>query len=423
MLGGLTAADAPPPTRRRQGRGAGVPSGALRCLIVTSRVDVGGLAEVAALLARKLPDHGMRTAVLDISPAPSATGRPSGRIGRALEASGAEIVEADRPRALAWMREWAPDVVSAHGALPAWALPALCQSGVPCVETLHGMHDMFGANWAAEASRAAGLQAIVAVSELVRQQYLAGNPGFPADRVVTIPNGVDERWRAGADRDAARASLGLGAEFLIVSLARHCLQKNTYALVGAFGEVARWRSEAHLVVSGELEHARYYRRVRRRRESLPCRDRIHLRANAPAPAALLAAADAFALDSFFEGWPLAPMEALCAGVPVVLSDVGGAREQIGGERSRGFLVGNPLGDPLAVDWESAAAARFRPQPNREQLTEAMERVIADRRTYARDRSDLARESAERFSPERCVRRHAEVLRAAAAGAPPAGRER
>ena len=53
------------------------------------------------------------------------------------------------------------------------------------------------------------------------------------------------------------------------------------------------------------------------------------------PPHLLAAADGFVLDSFFEGWSLASMEALFAGVPMVLSEVGGAREQIGDDPSVG----------------------------------------------------------------------------------------
>ena len=155
--------------------------------------------------------------------------------------------------------------------------------------------------------------------------------------------------------------------------------------------------------------------MRRLRDSLSCRDRIHLRDHVAAPADLLAAADGFVLDSFFEGWSLAPMEALCAGVPVVLSDVGGAREQVGGDPARGYLVTNPLGDPLSVDWESLAAARCRAQANQEEFAAAMERLVAGREDYLHDRDRLAAESAARFSAGACLARHAAVLRAVAVG--------
>jgi glycosyltransferase involved in cell wall biosynthesis len=256
----------------------------------------------------------------------------------------------------------------------------------------------------------------VAVSELVRQQYLADNRDFPPDRIVLIPNGVDDERRPGGDRAAARSRLGLTEEYLFVSLARHCVQKNSYGLLNAFGELARHRPEVHLVIAGRRDDLRYYRKVLRLRDSLPCRDRIHLRDHVATPAELLAAADGFVLDSFFEGWSLASMEALFAGLPVVLSDVGGAREQIGGDPARGYLVANPLGDPLSVDWDSVGTARFRAQVNRDELVSAMDRLAADREVYVQDRQRLASESAERFSADSCLAHHAAVLRAVAIGA-------
>jgi glycosyltransferase involved in cell wall biosynthesis len=387
-----------------------------RCLIVTSMLNTGGLQEVAAVLARRLPEFGLRTAVLDVRPDPSGDGRPSGYLGEVLHSGGTEVHETDEAGAPAWIERWRPDVLAAHGALPGAVLATANVLGVPYVDTLHGMHDLFDADWRGEASRAARVSAIISVSELVRQQYLAGNPGFPPARIVTIPNGVDEERRRGVDRATARHRLGLRDEYVFVSLSRHCLQKNTYGLLAAFGEMARHRPGAHLVVAGKLSDARYGRRVLRLRESLPCRDRIHLRDHLSAPARLLAAADGFVLDSFFEGWPLASMEALHAGLPVVLSDMGGAREQVGDDPSRGYVVANPLGDPLRVNWESMRIARYRPQPNQDELVTALEKLVAGRHAYLGDRARLAAESTARFRGETCVARHAAVLQAVTAGA-------
>ncbi len=370
---------------------------------------------MVAFLARRLPAHRVQTAVLHVKPDPAATGEPSGRLGRMLSRSGIEVHEADESGAPGWVERWRPDVVSAHGALPPWVLALAQRLGVPFVDTLHGMHDMFGADWRAEAERGAKLSAIVSVCELVRQQYLAGNPSFPATRIVAINNAVDDERRCSGDRVAARRQLGLGDEYLFVSLARHCLQKNSYGLIAAFGELARHRPEVHLVIAGRPDDVRYYRQVLRLRESLPCRDRIHLRDHVAAPGELLAAADGFALDAFFEGGPLVSMEALCMGVPVVLSEAGMAGEQVDGDRARGYLVPNPLGDPLSVNWESIGAARYRPQVNREAFVTAMEQLVADRKEYLVDRERLAAESRVRFSADVCLSRHAAVLQAVVAG--------
>jgi glycosyltransferase involved in cell wall biosynthesis len=387
----------------------------LRCLVVTGLLDVGGMDEMVAFLARRLPAHGLQTAVLHATSTPSATGEPTGRLGRMLRSSGIEVHEADEKNALIWIDGWKPDVVSGHGA-PDWVLDIAQRIDVPYVDNLHGMHMLFWADWDAEAARAAKLSAFIAVSELVREQYLAGNPDFSPDRMVTIPNGVDDERRLVGDRAAARARLGLTNEYLFVSLARHCLQKNSYGLITAFRDVAARHPDAHLVIAGHPDPGRYSRQTLRLRNSLPWRDRIHLRDHVAAPAELLAAADGFVLDSFFEGWSLASMEALYAGLPVVLSDVGGAREQIGEDPARGYLVANPLGDPLRVNWESVGAARYRPQGNREEFAAAMERLIADREDYLHNRHRLAAESAMRFSADTCLAQHAAVLRKVATGA-------
>lgn len=394
---------------------AGAP--ALRCLVVTGALDVSGVDEVAAFLARRLPAYGMQTAAMHARSDPSPDGQPRGRLGRMLQAQGIDTREADETGARRWIEHWQPEVITSHHA-PRWVLDVADELGVPYVENLHGMHDLFDTDWRTESARSEKVSAIVAVSETVRQQYLCGNPGFPAERIVTIPNGVDSEHRPRGDREGTRSRLGLTDEFLFVSLARHSLQKNSYGLVSAFGDVAERHRNVHLVIAGRLDNARYSRQVLRLRDSLPCRDRIHLRDNTPVPSELLAAADGFALDSFFEGWSLASMEALCAGLPVVLSEVGGAREQIANDSARGYLVTNPLGDPLKADWESMGAASYRKQVNQDEFTTGMERLVTSREDYLQGREHLAAESAARFSMEKCLTQHATILRNVGTGVRP-----
>ncbi len=418
VLGGAAGARTTPglagPTRSHGTAGTvGTDPNPLRCLLVTPKLDVGGLEEMVAFFALRLPAHGLRTAVLLVS---DRSAPPDGRLARMLQSSGVEIHRTDMGGVAAWVEEWRPDVISTHGELPDRVLTIARDAGVPYIEILQAMQGMFLADWEAESARAANHAAIVAVSENVRRQYLAGNRRFPPDRIITIPNAVDDERRPTGDRAAARAQLGLAEEYLFVSLARYHVPKNPYGMVAAFAELARHRPEAHLVIAGQIQDVRYYRQVLRLRDSLPCRDRVHLRDHVAAPGQLLAAADSVVLDSFSEGGPIVSMEALCAGVPVVLSDVGGAREQIGGDPARGYLVTNPLGDPLSVSFEAIAAVQYRPQVNRDEFAAAMGRLVAGRDDYLANRKELAAESAERFSADTCLARHAAVLRAVATGA-------
>jgi glycosyltransferase involved in cell wall biosynthesis len=65
----------------------------------------------------------------------------------------------------------------------------------------------------------------------------------------------------------------------------------------------------------------------------------------PSAARLIAAADLFVLSSTHEGMPVAVMEALALGVPVVATAVGGLREAVVPGQN-GWLV--PPGDPVAL---------------------------------------------------------------------------
>jgi glycosyltransferase involved in cell wall biosynthesis len=389
----------------------------LRCLIVAPALDTGGVGEVVAFLARRLPSRGLETAVLCTSSDAMVDGQLTGRTALMLKSEGVEVFAGEPSQAFEWAKQWRPDVMSGHGA-PAWAFDLAGRLGVPYIDNLHGLNGHVGRDWRwhSAGARSGGFLGVVAVSEMLRQQQLAVNPDFPPERIVTIPNGVDDEHFRARERAAVRDWLGLTDEFLFVSLGRHCMQKNSYGLVTAFADVATTRPEVHLAIAGRIDEPTYYRRVLQLRDTLSCRDRIHLRDHIPTPAQLLAAGDGFVLDSFFEGWPLASMEALVSGLPVVITDVSGAREQIAAEPSRGYVVSNPLGDPLRADWATSAAAQYRPQSNREELAAAMELLVANRVDYSCNRDRLIAESAQRFSSTAWLAQHAAVLRAASAGA-------
>ena len=397
---------------------AAAPAGPrLRCVIATGVLDVGGAEEFAASLGRLLPANGLDTTVVYAdSRLPGQVG-DGGRLVRTLAGAGVATAHLTPANVRSWLSMHRADVISAHYA-PNFMLEAAAELKVPWVETLHGMHMFFHPDsWEPERERARAISAQIAVSDLVRRQYLVRNPDYDPDRIITIPNGLDHSRAATVDRAKARAMLGLTDEFLFVSLARYCLQKNTYGLVSAAAEVSVADPTVHLLVAGRAaDDMLYFEQTQQLLRTLPGADRIHLRGHCANPTALLAAADGFVQDSFFEGWSLASMEALLAGLPVVLSDVGGAREQLGGDgQRRGYLVGNPGADAELVDWRVITDVRFRPQVNRAELIAAMTSVVRDRADWAARRAQLRREAHQLFPHDVCVGRHADVLRSVATG--------
>jgi glycosyltransferase involved in cell wall biosynthesis len=387
----------------------------IRCVVATGVLDVGGMAEFVGFLGRRLPSLGVDTTVIYSDTVPPGYRGAGGRLANDLRSHGVPTFEVSEGEAREWLAFHHPDVMSAHGA-PPWLVSDAVEAGIPVVETLHRSL-LERDSWAQERIRSRQIACFVAVSELTRAQYLLANPEYPAERVVTIPNGVEHDQMDRCDRAQARAWLGLQDEFLFVSLARYCVQKNPFGLVSAFSDVANSHPEAHLLVAGRADDPVLFEQVRRLRDGLPCADQIHLRGHCPDVPAVLAAADGFVLDSFFEGWPLASMEALISGLPVVMSEVAGAREQLGDDGARGFIVPNPLGDPAAAAWRSMGNAFLQPQSNRAALAAAMSAIIQDRKRWAARRDELGAESIERFSSDTCLRRHAQVLLNVATGAP------
>ena len=113
---------------------------------------------------------------------------------------------------------------------------------------------------------------------------------------------------------------------------------------------------------------------------------VHLLGHRSDVPALLAAADIFALPSHREGLPLALLEAMASGLPVIATDVGGCCEVI--ENGRNGILISP-GSP-------------------EQMARAIKRLALDE-GLRRALGDAARQTIEqRFSIDRMVRQVEEL---------------
>ena len=165
---------------------------------------------------------------------------------------------------------------------------------------------------------------------------------LPADRIVTIVNGIDLRPPP-TEAASLRTSVGLPPDTpLIGTVARLVPQKAPTEFVAVCASVATLRSDAHFVLvgMGPLEAE-----VDAAVASAGLGDRFHRVNHVPGVAAALAELQGFVLTSRFEGAPYTPLEAMRAGVPVVLSDVIGNRDTVEAGRS-GFL--RPFGDAAGM---------------------------------------------------------------------------
>lgn len=181
---------------------------------------------------------------------------------------------------------------------------------------------------------------LVAVSEDVRGAILDTMPGIPPDKITVVANCVDiDRYGISEERERFRRALGFGdSDHLMTAVATFKRQKGHRTLLGAAAKVMpRFpRLKMLLVGDGDLREAM---------ETLTAveglDDQIHFLGARQDVPEILAASDSFVLPSLWEGLPMALIEAMATGLPIIATDVSGTRDvMVPGET--GLLV--PPGD-------------------------------------------------------------------------------
>jgi glycosyltransferase involved in cell wall biosynthesis len=213
-------------------------------------------------------------------------------------------------------------------------------AGVPAVHTFHGLHyeryaaPVRAAYLALERRLSAATRVVVNVSRAQEQEGLARRL-FTARQSRVILNGVDVA-RLGAralDRWDARAALGLPQSAAVVgTAARFDDVKRLDLLLRAAAAPGATHALA-LIGAGPEEPA-----LRRLAHDLRLGPRVTFAGEVPEAARLFAAFDVFAAPSRKEGLPLAVVEAMALGLPVVASDIPAHRETLG-EASEGLAAG------------------------------------------------------------------------------------
>jgi glycosyltransferase involved in cell wall biosynthesis len=139
---------------------------------------------------------------------------------------------------------------------------------------------------------------------------------------VVAPLGVEIEQELGAAPEAANAIWPqLTERKVVLFLSRINFKKGMDILARAFGEALRAFSDAHLVIAGPGDGA-YSAQVRRWLADEGALDAVTFAGmvRGSSKAALLSRADIFVLPSYSENFGIAIVEAMAAGLPVVISN-------------------------------------------------------------------------------------------------------
>ncbi|HZG09589.1 MAG TPA: glycosyltransferase [Allosphingosinicella sp.] len=218
-----------------------------------------------------------------------------------------------------------------------------------------------------EAAQAAG--GLLAVSEALKMSMVA--LGMPGEKIGVHYTGIDlDRFRP-VDRAAAKAALGVDGPLLVTAGALIPL-KGQALLLEALHELPG----VTLILAGDGPE-----RARLEALAAPLGERVRFLGNRPHDElpALLAAADAMVLPSEREGLANVWVEALACGTPLVISDVGGAREVLDRPEAGRLAARNPGAIAAAVRNLLAAPPR----------QHAVRAAAAGRFSWTRNAAELA----------------------------------
>jgi|GEM_PF-3303970 len=143
-----------------------------------------------------------------------------------------------------------------------------------------------------------------------------------------VPRGVDvEHFRSGVERSEARSRLGLPNGAVVVGCVASIQdRKNQLLLVRSLPD----DPQVHLLLAGPVVDTDYRDRVLATATELGVVDRVHLVGELDDVRPVLAASDVFALASRAEGSPVALIEAMSAGLPVLATTIPGVMELLAG---------------------------------------------------------------------------------------------
>jgi glycosyltransferase involved in cell wall biosynthesis len=302
---------------------------------VIDSLEVGGAEMVAVALCRAHAAAGHHVEVHCLTMA--------GPLAAELEAEGIPVYvhasgrasQSAKQSALrsAWklfraFRQSRPDVVHCHNKTATICAAAAARlTGAAIVSTRHGMGPQpfrFRTELKFWITAAMLCDRVVTVCDAARRNMAAG-VRIAASKVVTIRNGALPP-RINPDRDGTGGSeVAVAPGFKLVTVGRLARAKDFATLLRAVAVAREAVPDLHLWIVGAGEEGPALRQLSAK---LDLESIVHFWGERRDVGNWLSAADVFVLSSTSEGLPISMLEAMAAGLPAIVTDVGALPELV-----------------------------------------------------------------------------------------------
>jgi glycosyltransferase involved in cell wall biosynthesis len=254
-----------------------------------------------------------------------------------------------------WLRANPVDIVNTHSSTDAWLVAIaglMLRQPPPMVRTRHISAPVPG-NSATRWLYTRATQHIVTTGERLRETLVREN-GFPAERITSIPTGIDTEKFVPGDKAAARRQLQLPPDVPIIGIIATLRSwKGHRYLIKAMAPLRQKNMRLVIVGDGPQRGA-----IQSQVNELNLNNYVNLTGNQSDVLPWLQALDIFVLPSYAnEGVPQAVLQAMACGLPVVTTPVGSIGEAVKDEET-GLVVESHCSQCL-----SAAIERLMSSPD------------------------------------------------------------
>jgi glycosyltransferase involved in cell wall biosynthesis len=182
---------------------------------------------------------------------------------------------------------------------------------------------------------------LIAVSQATKAEMVAA--GVPSSQISVIHNGIDtEEWARSQVTGHLRQQLGVEQAFPIIGyVGRIMPEKDLHTWLKAAARVAKQYPQARFILVGEGSDGSTQRDLQRLAKELGIAEMTLFPGYREKLLAIYASFDIFMMTSRREGLPNSILEAMAMGLPVITTDVAGAKELVA-DNVTGFV--HPQGD-------------------------------------------------------------------------------